>query len=231
MIEPMKSHVIAGVKATLPITIGVIPFGAVMGTVSADAGLTFLQSFLMNFFVFAGASQLAAINLMKSEAASLVVVATGLMINMRFLLYSAAFSPVVQRSHFLTKVFCAFHLTDQSYAVMSTRQDHFKSNKEAVQFYIGSALCMALMWHLSVGAGFIFGNFAPKELSLEFAIPLSFVALVVPTLKDRNYLFVAAFASGLSIFLYRLPFGSGLLVTAFVSLGLATYLTRKKRTA
>ena len=86
---------------------------------------------------------------------------------------------------------------------------------------------MMLVWHLSVIAGFIFGNFAPASLSLDFAVPLSFVALVIPTIKNKTYLMVAMFSSVLSLLLYQLPFKLGLLITALVSISVAAYLSKK----
>lgn len=212
----------------LPIVPGIIPFGAVMGTVSADAHLSFFQTVSMNFLVFAGASQLAAVDLMNQQAAVIVVVATGLIINLRFLLYSAALSPIVQKESFLIKFISAFCLTDQSYAVMTAEQDRFRTNKEAIQFYLGSCLCMVGVWQLSVIGGFIFGNFAPKSLSLDYAIPLSFVALLIPTLKNSKYVTVALFSSVASLLLYQMPFKTGLIATAILGVFLAFFLTRKK---
>lgn len=213
----------------VPITVGVIPFGAVMGSVAAEAKLTFVQSFFMNIFVFAGAAQLAAVDLMSKNAALTVVVVTGLVINLRFLLYSAALSPVVHDSPPLTKVLSAYFLTDQSYALMSSHQVSFRSNKEAIEFYLGSCLCMGLSWHLSVMLGYVFGNFAPSSLALDFAVPLSFISLLIPSIKNRKYFWVAVFSSLISLVFYPLPYRVGLILTAAVSIGFAVLLTRKKR--
>lgn len=222
------NHFALGFRETIPILTGVIPFGAVMGTVSAEAHLTFFQTMFMNFFVFSGAAQLASIELMTKHAASVVVVATGLVINLRFLLYSAAVSPVVQRSPFLVKLLCAHSLTDQSYAVMSSHQEKLKTNSETLQFYFGTAACMFISWQVGVVAGFIFGNVAPASWALDYAVPLSFLALVIPTLKNRKYITIAIFSSVVSILLHPLPYRTGLLGTAVLSVGLAYFLTRKR---
>jgi predicted branched-subunit amino acid permease len=217
-----------GFRAMLPITTGVIPFGAVMGTVSSEAHLSFFQTVSMNILVFAGASQLAAVDLMSKNAAIAVVIATGLIINMRFLLYSAALSPIVQKSGFLTKLLCAYWLTDQNYAVMSAHEKKFTSNAEAIRFYFGASFCMALTWHFSVMAGYAFGNFAPASWALDYAVPLSFVSLVIPTLKNVEYIYIAVFSSVVSILLNPLPYKIGLIVTALLAIGFGAFLTRKK---
>jgi predicted branched-subunit amino acid permease len=217
-----------GFKAMLPITTGVIPFGAVMGTVSADAGLTFSQTMIMNVIVFAGASQLAAVDLMLQNAASAVVIVTGLIINLRFILYSAALSPVVQKSNFLVKVVAAYCITDQNYAVMSANEKKFTSNAEALEFYLGASLCMVLAWDLAVVGGFVFGNFAPQTWALEFAVPLSFIALVMPTMKKgRVYLAVAIFSSIVSVLLHHVPYKLGLIITSLLAIAFGIFLSRK----
>lgn len=223
-----ENYFYSGFRSMAPILTGVIPFGAVMGTVCSDAKLSLAQSSGMNFIVYAGASQLAAVDLMTKNAASVVVIFTGLIINLRFLLYSAALSPVVQRSHFLIKLFSAYSLTDQAYAVMSAHENKLKTPHDSTHFYLGASVCMMLVWHASVIAGYIFGNFAPASLSLDFAVPLSFVALVVPTIKNKSYLFVGLFSSVLSLLLHPLPFKIGLMITALASISLAAFLTRKK---
>lgn len=218
-----------GFKAVLPIISGIIPFGAVMGSAFAEAQLSIWQAILMNTVVYAGAAQLATIDLMSENAAVLVVLATGLIINLRFLLYSVAMSPLTHDSSALIKFLCAFTLTDQSYATMTANQSKFQSNSEAVQFYLGTAFCMALTWHASVYAGFIFGNFAPVSWSLDFAVPLSFVALLVPSLKNKKYIAVAVVSSILSLILYGLPLKTGLIATALLSMSFAFALIRRKK--
>lgn len=220
-----------GFRAILPVMTGVIPFGAVTGTVCAEAGLSSFQAITMNVILYAGASQLAAVDLMSNHGASIVVILTGLVINLRFLLYSAAMSPVLQQSPFFIKFLCAHTLTDQSYAVMSAHQDQFKGSNDSVLFYLGTAACMFFVWHSSFIAGYVFGNFAPASWALDYAVPLSFAALVIPTLKTKKYIFVAGFSSVMSILLYPLPYKLGLVTTALLSIGLGAYMTRKKAVA
>lgn len=221
-------HFKMGFLALVPIISGIIPFGAVMGSAFSEANLSFFQAMFMNTAVYAGAAQLASVDLMKMNAAVLVVVATGLIINMRFLLYSVAMSPFLKGASPLIKFLCAFTLTDQSYAAMSANQEKFESNTEATHFYLGTATCMVLTWHASVIAGFIFGNFAPASLSLDYAIPLSFVALLIPTIKTKNHLGIALFSSILSLLFYNLPLKTGLMVTALLSISLAWIIIQRK---
>lgn len=223
-----RSLLFQGFKALFPITPGIVPFGAIMGSICAEANLSFFQTVSMNIFVFAGASQLAAIELMQKNAPVFVVLVAGLIINLRFILYSAAYSPVVQKSNFFVKILSAYFLTDQSYAVISANEEKLKNNNEVIVFYFGAAICMTLVWQGSVMAGYVFGNFAPKSWALDYAIPLSFISLVVPALKNKKYVMVAIFSTVASIVFKPMPYNLGLITTALLAIGYGMLLTRKK---
>lgn len=199
-----------------------------MGALCFDTQLSLLQTISLNFIVFAGASQLAAVDLMANQATTLVVIATGLIINLRFLLYSAALSPIVHHSNWLVKLTSAYALTDQNYAVTSAHFEKLKSNHEKIIFYFGASFCMLLGWHIAVIAGYVFGNFAPPEWALDYAVPLSFIALVIPSLKSNNHIRVALFSGIVSILFYSLPFQTGLITTALLSMSFAALLTGKR---
>lgn len=212
----------------IPITTGVIPFGLVMGTVAAEARLSLFESTAMNLLVFAGAAQLAAVDLMTKHTAIAVVVATGLIINLRFLLYSAAMVPVLKGCRWPTKAVSAFFMTDQTYAAMSAHQQEFRTTHDSIRFYLGASLCMALAWHASVLGGFVFGNVAPAAWSLDYAVPVSFVALLVPTLRSGRYIAVAAFSALVSLVLSPLPLRLGLIASALLSIYFAALIMRRK---
>ncbi len=222
---------VRGVKAMLPITTGVIPFGLVMGTVTANADLSLLQSFGMNFFVFAGASQLAAVDLMTQQVSILVVVATAFIINLRMMLYSAALSGLVKNQNLMVKALLSYAITDQTYAVLVANQEHLKSDRDKIVFYAGAALCMITAWQIAVVAGFVFGNFAPSSLALDYAVPLSFMALTLPALKNKTYYAVAITSAVLSVVLKELPFNTGLLLSGAIAICLGGFLTRTRNNA
>lgn len=213
-----------------PVLTGVLPFGLVMGTLANEAGASFTQSTFMNFLCYAGTSQIAAIDLMVSHTPVAVIVITALIINLRFLLYSAAMAPHLRAESAWKKTICAYFLTDQAYTLMAANEDRLKPGRETVQFYFGASVCMAIGWHLSTALGFAFGNFAPKEWSLDFGVALSFVVLLAPTLKNRLHIYVAVFSSIAGILLKTLPFRLGIVVSVALAMSFAALLLRRKRT-
>ncbi|MEC9281208.1 MAG: AzlC family ABC transporter permease [Bdellovibrionota bacterium] len=217
-----------GMIAMSPILLGVIPFGLVMGAACATQNLSLVQILCFNLFVFAGASQFVALELMSQKAAIVVVVLSGVVINLRMLLYSAGISPYLKQTSFFKRMFAAYGITDQSYAVLMANEDKLKTNKETLCFYSGAAFAMAACWQLTVLLGYVFGNIAPASLNLDFAIPLSFVALVLPSMKSRSYYLVGICSAFFSVLLHDLPYSLGLLFSAFISLGLAVFFVLKK---
>ncbi len=205
---------------------GVIPFGIVVGAASHEAGLSFWQSAWMNILVFAGASQLATLDLLTQKIPLGIVVVTGLIINLRFLLYSAAFSPFVRGANWTKKAISAYMLTDQSYAVMTSNESLFRTNREALNFYFGSCFCMASAWHASVLAGYFFGNISPREWSLDYAVPLSFIVLVIPTLKSWRHKVVALSSALFGVAFRSFPMNIGLLVATICSMLIALLFIR-----
>lgn len=144
-----------GLSSVLPLIPEIIPFGAVMESALSEANLDFWQAMLMNTTVNAAGTQLATVRLMKLKAAVIVVVATGFIINMGFLLSSAPMSPYLMDFNPWTKFLCAFTLTDLSYSAMSGNQHRFSTNKDATNFYLGTAACKMISWQSSVVAWFL----------------------------------------------------------------------------
>lgn len=217
-----------GIVAMLPIIPGVIPFGLIMGSVAASSGLNYPQTISLNVFVFAGAAQLTTIDLFLKDTSSILIIITGLIINLRFLLYSAASSKVLRNESTLLKFIQGYLLTDQSYAVTESHKDKLTTRREKVNFMLGTALTMAISWHICVSAGFFIGNIVPPELSLDFAVPLSFLALTIPTLKSLGHRLIALCSSFLSVVFYTVPFNLGLLITVIICLCLAYFFFIRK---
>lgn len=214
------SQLLRGIRSILPIVPGIIPFGLIMGTSAQNAEISIIEMFLMNLIVLGGSSQLVAVDLMTKNVDTIIIILTGCVINLRMMLYSAAFSPLFKSSSFVEKTIASYMLTDQAYALTTANEDNLPNKREKISFYFGAAISMVIIWHISVILGMYFGNFAPKSLSLDFAVPLSFMALTIPAIKDKSYLYVAVISGVLSLFFYELPYNLGLLLSA--GLGVAS---------
>ena len=221
---------IDGARDALPILLGVIPFAMICSVAAVSVGLTATEAIGMNFIVFAGASQLAVLQLMGEGAVWLVMILTAWVINLRFSMYSATLAPYLQREPLARKATFAYILSDQAFGVTMS---HFANEMPAnpAWYYYGAAAAIWATWNISAIIGALLGTLVPESWGLDFAFPLSFMALMFAALKDRPAV-LAAVVGGLSAVLARgLPYNLGLVLAAILGIGagvLAENITDKK---
>ena len=214
----------AGAKAVAPQLIGIIPFGLVAGATPADAGLGIGAAAGFSAIVFAGASQLAAIDVLTHGGTVLVAVVTAWTINLRMVLYSASLAPYLTREKFGRRMLASYLLVDQVYAFAVSRwsdPDDPASPPEArIPFMIGAGLLLWTAWQVTTLIGAAVGQAVPDSLPLSFAVPLVFLVLLVPAVNTRPAI-VAALGGGLGAVLAA-EWGAGhasIIIGAFVGIG------------
>ena len=209
--EGPRGDVIAGVRDGLPVLLGTVPYALVMGVAAASAGLTFSQAAGLSGLVFAGLSQLAAADLVGQGASVAVVIATALIINARFTMYSASIAPHLTGLGRAWRWLCPFFLIGPVYAVAlaafeADRPDHYG------WYMIGLGGPSWLVWVVGTVVGMVLGAGIPDEWQLGFAVPLVFIAIVTQFIDDAGTVVAALVAGGISVGVAGLPFGLGLLV-------------------
>ena len=138
-----RSRFIAGVKAISPILLGVIPFAMIAGISSVEVGLNFTETMQIGLILFAGAAQLAALQLISEQANAWVIILTAWIINLRFLLYSASLAPHLRSANAKLKPLLAFLITDQAYVVSILEFESQQKRPHKHWYYFGAAV---LMW-------------------------------------------------------------------------------------
>ncbi|OIN09176.1 AzlC family ABC transporter permease [Oceanisphaera psychrotolerans] len=222
---------IEGIKELLPMVPGVLPFGLIAGANGTSLGFTPEMTLGMTLLFFAGSAQLAAYQLIQDQALPAIVVFTALMVNIRFFIYSAAFAPLLHDMKTRHKWPLAYLLSDQAYGLCASRFSPQDNGHEKLYYYIGAALALWVSWVASVGLGLLVGEQIPAEWSLEFAIPLAFLAMLVANIRDKASLITAFCSALLAISLSWLPYNLGF-ITAIIggtTLGLmaSTFFFRK----
>ena len=219
---PVSDDFYAGVRDVAPVVVGVIPFGLVAGAAAVDAGLSGLQAVGLSVVVFAGASQLAAIELLGDNAPLAVVVATIIVVNLRMLMYSASIAPQFREVAARWKALMAYVLTDQAYAMSLTT---FRERDVARRgYYLGTAMPLWVVWQVCTIVGVVVGARVPAWLPLDFALPLVFLALLVPAIESASTAAAGLVGGSLATLGAGLPYELGLplgAVTGVVA-GLAT---------
>ena len=192
------SDVRAGALDISPMLFGVVPFGLVAGATPVSEGLGIAAAMGFASIVFAGASQLAAIDVLADGGSALVAVVAACTINLRLLLYSASLAPFLAKEPLRRRLAVGYLLTDQAYAVSITRWSMPGDDpRRRLPFYFGGALLLWGSWQLAVLTGALVSGAVPESLPLDFAIPLVFLVLLVPTLVSRPAV-VAATVGGLA---------------------------------
>jgi 4-azaleucine resistance transporter AzlC len=214
-----QSEFWSGVKAELPLLVGVVPFGMIFGVLALEAGIPPAATQAMSAIIFAGSAQFVVSQLVGLGTPGLVIVLTGAVVNLRHTLYSASVSPYLRPLHPVWKWLLAYLLTDEAYAVAIT---HYQQEVEVDStglrhwYFLGAGLALWSTWQASTAAGIFLGTVIPASWSLDFTLALTFIALVVPTLKDRA-ITIAALAAGVTAMLaLGLPYKLGLISAALV---------------
>lgn len=183
----------SGVLAVAPMLPGVAPFGMVAGLTAADTGLSVAQAMAMSLAIFAGASQLATLQLMAEGALPAVILLTALTINLRFAMYSASMAPHLQHLGYGWRLPLAYLLVDQTYA-LSIHRYRMSDTEWRVRghwFYLGVGLSLWLTWQAANAVGVFMAAGVPGAWSLDFAIPLVFMVLLVPAMSSRPHVVAA----------------------------------------
>lgn len=254
MSSSARKEFISGIQAELPILVGVIPFGMIYGALAISAGIPALQAQAMSAVVFAGSAQFVTAQLVHLGAPGLVIFLTVGVVNLRHALYSASLAPFVKHLPLRWKVLLAYLLTDEAYAVTVTHyleglpsrnaqetagpasQELTAAARAANQkpannrhfFFLGSGLALWTTWQLSTAAGILVGAVIPQSWSLDFTLALTFIALVVPNLKDSPAVTAALSAGVVAVLAASLPYKLGLFLAAITGVGLGMLLENRK---
>ena len=182
----VRADLRAGARAVAPMLVGVVPFGLVAGATPVTHGLGGAVAVGFSVIVFAGASQLAAIDVLGAGGSPLVAAVAAWTINLRLLLYSASIAPHLAHVRRRTRLWVAYLLTDQAYAVSITRWSRDDDDPHRrVPYYLGAALTLWGSWQLSTIAGVLIGATVDEDVPLAFAVPLVFLVLLVPAINSR----------------------------------------------
>ena len=208
--------------------LGIVPFGVITGVAMVASGIPPLVAMLMSVIVFAGASMVASAQLLASNAPALLIVFTTLVINLRFMMYSASL-----RLHFADaplgqRLAIAYLTADNVYGLMLGRFAEHPDDPGKYQYFLGAGLLVWAAWQAAVLAGILIGAGVPAEWRLEFAAPLAFIAISIPFLRDRATIAAALAAGAVVVLTSDLPFRLAIVAAAFAGIVVGLAFERKK---
>jgi predicted branched-subunit amino acid permease len=215
------AHFRDGYLASMPLMVGVAPFGVVFGALAISASMSPAQALGMSVFVIAGSSQFVGTTLLADQAPAGVIILTTFVINLRHLLYSASLSEIVRPLPLGWKLLMGYLMIDEVYAPAWQRyQAGDMSPQELAWYFVGGGVNLAGIWWLSTLAGTVIGNILADSTTeaLGFTLPLIFTAIVANMLGSRSALWAALSASVAAVLLQPLPYNLGLLAAAGVGI-------------
>lgn len=201
-----------GALAVVPLLLGTVPFGLIVGVTVAGTKVDNLAGWATSLIVYAGAAQLALIDILDAGAIAAVAIATPLVINSRHAMYSAAMAPHFRKLTSSDRLWMPYLLTDQTFVMSISR---FRDDEEPVTikwYYLGAGLTLWITWILATAAGVLIGAQVPQSWSLDFTIPLVFLSLLVPAVVTRPALLAALVGGVVGVLGLGLPNGTGIIV-------------------
>lgn len=229
--QSRRQEFLAGLRGVAPILVGVIPFGLIYGVLAVGVGLPTTMAQGMSLIVFAGSAQFITTQLLHEQAPLLVILLTAAVVNLRHLLYSASMAPYLQTLNRGWQALLAYLLTDEAYVVAITRYMAPGSKRYAHWYFLGTGSGLWFTWQLSTAVGVFLGAQVPDAWSLDFTLPLTFIALIVPTLKDWATGTTALVAGVVVLLTLTMPLKLGLMtaILAAIAVGYAIEQWQKKK--
>lgn len=203
-----------GIWDGAPFFVVIVPFGILFGVIAAEAGLNLFETVMFSVVVIAGASQFTALQLMTDHVPTLIVVTSALAVNLRLAMYSASLTPHFGKASLPMRAFLAYLTVDQTYtsAIIAYEKNPDWSLRHKISYFLGAATAICPAWYGFTAVGAILGTGIPPEFALDFAVPITFLAMIAPMLKTPAHRIAAFVSVALSLIFAFLPYNMGLLV-------------------
>lgn len=211
--EPFKQ----GIQSGVSIAIGYMPIALTYGLLAKATGLSLFETLAMSLFVFAGASQFIALNLIAVSAGAFEMIFTTFLVNLRHMLMTATIGERAESDPKWMKALYAYGVTDETFAVAATR-----GGKLSAFYMFGLNLTAYMSWVTFSGVGYVAGASLPQTLqeSMGIALYAMFIGLLVPSLKKAGKFVVLASTAALlnSLFtLFHVSAGWGIVLSTLLA--------------
>lgn len=222
----------SGVQATIPLILGAIPFGLIFGAVATTSGLSAGAAAAMSAFVYAGAAQFIAAGLVAAGAGLGLIVVTTLVVNLRHALYSATLAPHVHHLPQRWLLPLGFLLTDETFFVAIRRYQQPDASPYKQWFFLGSGVSMYVNWFFWTVVGIAAGRSIPdpQAWGLDFALPVTFIGMLIPSIVSRSILITVLTGAVGSLVFAGLPNRLGLFAASLLAVAVGMVAARYDRT-
>ncbi|BDT61206.1 AzlC family protein [Massilia varians] len=207
-----------GFKTGLPTLFGIGAWGLVVGIAMVKSGLTAAQAVGMTLLVFAGSAQLASLPLIAAAAPIWVIFSTALVVNLRFVIFSALLGPHFAHLHWRQRFLLGYVSGDLTVAMFLQRYPTAERVAGKLSYLKGLMYPNWFAWQIGSLIGIFLGSAIPAEWGLGFAGTLAILCIMVPLIINNAALCGVAVAIVVSVLAYGLPYKLGLLLAVLVGM-------------
>ncbi|NNE51962.1 MAG: branched-chain amino acid ABC transporter permease [Sulfitobacter sp.] len=213
-ITTVKSAYLKGFADGAPFIVVIIPFASLFGLIATEAGLNVWEALTFSVVVIAGAAQFTALQLMQENAPTIVVLASALAVNLRMAMYSAALTPWIGSAPLWQRALAAYLTVDQSYVVSVAEYERRPemSVPERMGYFFGAVTPIIPLWYGFTVVGAFLGARVPESWALDFAIPITFLAMIAPMFRTLAHVVAAFVAVVASLLTVLVPYSLGIIL-------------------
>ena len=218
-----------GVFAVAPHMLSVIPFGIICGAIGIEMGFSPYLVYAMSIIIFGGASQIVFLQLLSGGASTFIAITSVGVINSRHLLYGAVLSEYLEKLSLLKRLIISYFIVDQGFAESNK---FFQKNKDQINNHyhlLGTGITMWICWQISTILGIILGSFIPEELGLKFAVPITFIAILINEFRKIDHVIVILISGISSLIFFNVPLKSYIIISPIVALVAASLILKFKK--
>lgn len=228
-----KSTYRQGIIDGSPFILVIVPFSTLFGVLATEAGLSVMETLAFSVVVIAGAAQFTALQLMQENAPTVVVLISALAVNLRMAMYSASLTPYIGAAPLWQRALCAYLTVDQSYVVGVSKfeAEPEMTVPERVAYFLGAVTPIVPLWYIFTLVGSVLGAQVPDSWALDFAIPITFLAMIAPMFRTMAHVVAALVAVVVALLAAGVPYSLGLIIAGIAGMmaGAQTELWLERR--
>jgi predicted branched-subunit amino acid permease len=219
-ITTRKSAYRKGIADGLPFLLVIIPFSTLFGIIATEAGLNVFETLAFSVVVIAGAAQFTALQLLQENAPTAIVLISALAVNLRMAMYSASLTPWIGAAPLWQRALAAYMTVDQSYvcAIAQYEREPQMSVPQRMTYFFGAVTPVVPVWYLFTFLGALLGAQVPESWALDFAIPITFLAMIAPMFRTLAHVVAAGVAVVAGLLAVGIPYSLGLIVAGLVGM-------------
>jgi predicted branched-subunit amino acid permease len=226
-----RSSLRLGARTGLPLAVSVVPFGVVYGVAASDTVVSHWWSIAASWIILAGTSQLSLLSAIGDGGPWAVGIGTALVINARFVLYSIALAPSFSEFPPRWRFGLPYLMTDQAASMALVQFATDDDPRRRRWWYLGAAGTFAIGWWIGTLAGALIGSSLPEQVDIGFAVPATFIALLMPTLTSRPAVIAATAGGAGTVAASGLPNGLNIIAGALIGMAAGRLVSARRAVA